>query len=259
MKCVTPITIKNPNPASYPTKGMYIQVPCGKCIACRVNKSKEWSVRLLYEAEAHGDNALFVTLTYDNDHLPADAGLHKDDLQRFFKRLRKDLSTDARMESVKIKYFACGEYGDNTHRPHYHFILFGLSPVYSHFISDNWSLGFVKIGSVSIKSINYVTGYVMKKYGGDKAFEEYGNRQPPFQLQSKGLGLDVFQKYEASRAEKKGYLTVNGVKRSIPRYYVKKLDMSLPASDNTLFTLNEVQRVLDANAKFDNKGKKGKL
>lgn len=258
MKCIYPVTIKNPNAATWPIKGMYIQVPCGKCIACRVNKSKEWSVRLLYEAEKFRDKSLFCTLTYNDDNLPVDYGLHKSDLQNFFKRLRKDLSTNYDTKDIKVKYFACGEYGDHTYRPHYHFILFGLGVKDAHFISDNWHFGFVKVGNVSIKSINYVTGYVMKKYGGDLADAEYGDLERPFQLQSKGLGLEMFEKLDASRAESNGYLTINGVKRSIPRYYVRKLDMSLPSSQFDFSCENEIQRVLDTEARFRDK-KRGKL
>lgn len=255
MQCLFPVTIKTSSlkqeisQISHGLHGSTMLVPCGKCIACRINKSKEWSVRLLYEAESHVGAMQFVTLTYDNEHLPLDLSLDKRELQLYFKRLRKDISCEPDLKGVKIKYFACGEYGENFHRPHYHFILFGLPDRFKSLISDNWCKGFVKIGFVSIKSINYVTGYVLKKYGGDKAAEEYGSRLAPFQLCSQGLGLDVFKGVESNRASKRGYLTVNGVKRSIPRYYIKKLDMSLPG-DSELLPLSDSQRIKNAEGKM---------
>lgn len=260
MQCLYPVTIKDPHPLrtdlKFHRQSGYIVVPCGKCIACRVNKSKEWSTRLLYEVEKYSDCSQFVTLTYNDDNLPADFGLHKDELQRYFKRLRKHISMTPELKGTKIKYFACGEYGDNFGRPHYHFILFGLPTKYLHFISDSWQYGFVKIGSVNVKSINYVTGYVMKKYGGDKALDLYGNRQPPFQLQSKGLGLDIFKEKEYERAQERGYITVNGIRRSIPRYYVKKLDIELHS--NKMMDLTTLQEQLTVEAKYKDK-KRGKL
>lgn len=111
----------------------YIEIPCGKCIACRLAYSRQWADRCMLEASFHDSN-YFVTLTYDNEHLPLvetidndtgeiihNATLVKRDLQLFFKRLRKALP------DCKIRYYACGEYGSQTLRPHYHAIIFGLT------------------------------------------------------------------------------------------------------------------------------------
>ena len=86
---------------------------------CRIALSREWATRVLHESD-YWDHSCFTTLTYNNEHLPKDGSLHKDELQKFFKRLRKYLG------DRKMKYFACGEYGDEGHRPHYHAILFGI-------------------------------------------------------------------------------------------------------------------------------------
>lgn len=94
-----------------------ITLPCGRCIGCRLERSRKWAMRCVMEASLHDANS-FITLTYDNDHVPSDMSLRPKDLQDFFKRLRKRIG-------VPIRYFACGEYGEHTQRPHYHAIIFG--------------------------------------------------------------------------------------------------------------------------------------
>ena len=105
MKCTKPVWINNKPPLS---GGLY--VPCGKCIASRIQKRNELTMRCLHELSYH-DSSSFVTLTYNDDSLPDNSSLRKRDLQLFFKRLRKAVLP------VRIRYFACGEYGDNSHRP----------------------------------------------------------------------------------------------------------------------------------------------
>ena len=112
MICTSPISIKGDNG--------YMFVPCGQCIACRINHAKEWATRIYGESRMHDEN-IFLTLTYDDEHLPKDNSVHKDEVQRFMKRLRKAVYPD------KVRYFLCGEYGGQFGRPHYHVILFGLS------------------------------------------------------------------------------------------------------------------------------------
>lgn len=109
-----------------------VMIRCGRCMGCRIDKSKEWANRCLLELQDHKD-AYFLTLTYSDDYVPvsyfADPStaeaqpsltLRKRDFQLFMKRLRKRVSPD------KIRFFGAGEYGDKTFRPHYHIIVFGL-------------------------------------------------------------------------------------------------------------------------------------
>ena len=96
-------------------KAAIVPLPCGNCLCCRINKSKEWAVRCVLESLYHDEN-LFITLTYDDDHLPADGLLYRSDVTKFIKRLRHYCS---------VRYFGCGEYGTKNKRPHYHLILFG--------------------------------------------------------------------------------------------------------------------------------------
>lgn len=229
---------------------------CGNCMACRISRSREWSTRLIYELTAWNYNAIFITLTYDDEHLPIGETLVKSDLQKFFKRLRKDLA----LENRKIKYFACGEYGDTKGRPHYHAIVFGMS--YNEhdrqLIKDNWRLcsslrfdgsedGFQPVHN---NNINYVTGYIRKKLNGKMALEQYGDNQPPFQCSSQGLGLE-FAKTEIERMSKRGYITRNGVKMSIPRYFIKKFDLNTKTTERrSEITFQRIEKIQELEPDF---------
>ena len=109
-------------------KDMELQVPCGNCIGCRLERSRQWATRCMFEASLHDENC-FVTLTYSPDYLPEGATLVKKDVQNFMKRLRK-AGTNG-----KFKYFLCGEYGENFNRPHYHICFFNLDFVDKEIIS----------------------------------------------------------------------------------------------------------------------------
>jgi hypothetical protein len=197
-------------------------VPCGKCMACRINRTRQWAVRLYLES-FYWKRSLFVTLTYDNDHLVT-SSLCKTDLQKFFKRLRRDLEKDDR----NIKYFACGEYGPETQRPHYHAIIFGLDCEKDQdLVKENWPFGFITVGTVTYESCRYTAQYIQKKVIGVKAEEEYKDREPPFQIQSQGLGLQYALDYLKVY---KGKITVDGKVFPVPRYFRDKVGMKIPDS-----------------------------
>nr|WAE43499.1 MAG: replication initiator protein [Microviridae sp.] len=232
MNCLMPVLItKNLDQAKYP-KGL--EVPCGKCLNCRIRKRKEWGMRCLHELSTHENIACFVTLTYDDQHIPWCKSLVKSDLQKFFKRLRKSLEPTDR----KIRYFACGEYGDITQRPHYHMIIFGLSlsPTDKKYIISAWPfcdwnnphILHKSFGIAEPDSINYVSAYIEKKLSGKLGIKEYAeqNRESVFKISSLGIGRD----YAYTNAESikiNEYLTMNGTKMSIPRYYLKKLEIEV--------------------------------
>ncbi len=224
MQCTSPMRIKNPDRFKYkkPDQSVgpeWLEVPCGHCIACRIARTREWTIRLLHESEFWDDTS-FITLTYNDDFLPSDGSLVPRDLTLFFKRLRKDLEKDKR----KIKYYACGEYGDIFGRPHYHAIVFGLSPKDKELIEENWPYGFVRVGTVTYDSCRYVAGYVQKKlYGkGADVYDEKGIL-PPFARMSKGIGEEYVDKYW-NKLWSQETVTVRGVPMGLPRYYKKKLD-----------------------------------
>jgi len=128
---------------------------CGQCIPCRVNRRRIWSSRIQLEALTHVASS-FVTLTYSDAHLPPQGALMPLQLQLFFKRLRKGLS-------YPIRFFAVGEYGEESLRPHYHAAVFGLRFEHWANVRVAWPFGFTSVGELSPQSANYVAGYCMKK------------------------------------------------------------------------------------------------
>lgn len=189
-------------------------VPCGKCAFCAVTRRSDWSTRLMYEAKQHLVKK-FVTLTYANPHLTWNHGnpqLVKADLQKWFKRVRK--------AGAKIRYFAVGEYGSETYRPHYHVLLFGKCS--DTLIRKSWPLGQVHIGTVTQASVNYCLGYLV-----NKGPLHYHNRVAPFVLMSRKPGLGANYLSAAMirwhKSGRKNYALVDGVKRHLPRYYKTKI------------------------------------
>lgn len=201
----------------------YWTVPCGHCLACRIERSKAWAVRMMLESLSHDDNC-FVTLTYDDDHVPIvdhldyvaqlPLTLRPSDMTLFFKRLRRDLG-DAR-----IKYYYCGEYGDHTFRPHYHAVIFGIGKEYQSVIQDNWPYGHVDVGSVTLLSCNYVAGYIQKKLYGDVQDEVYGSRVVPFSRMSKGIGKEYIKSHWQELLRDK-YIMFRGRRLPLSRYFWK--------------------------------------
>ena len=190
-------------------------VPCGHCAACRIAKKREWTIRLIHE-KGYWKDTSFITLTYQDDFLPRDGGLHKEHLQGFIKRLRRSLG------DRQIKYFACGEYGDRFGRPHYHAIVFGLSGEDRDKVQQCWPFGFTKLSAATIYRFQYVCGYVQKKLSGRASEEVYGSLQPPFQLQSQGLGIRYFNDHKDEILRDMACYTWTGASFGVPRYYRKK-------------------------------------
>lgn len=208
MECLRPITVG--------VGSKVRKVACGVCMACRINRSKEWGMRLMHEIDNSKINK-FVTLTYNNDNLPINNSISKKELQQFIKRYRY-------YDKNRIKYFGCGEYGGLKGRPHYHLIMINLSDNYEELLEKAWDKGNNFIGTVNIQSCIYVTDYITKKYSGDLAKKEYGDREIPFQLCSKGLGFDWFEK-NADQILSIGYIPCRGRKAPIPRSYKRKYNI----------------------------------
>ncbi len=139
--------------------GAATDVACGQCLGCRLDKSREWAARIIHEAAMWDDN-IFVTLTYDDEHLPRDGSLNKEHFQKFVKRLRK------KFKGRVIRYYHCGEYGDELDRPHYHACFFNLDfpdkelfketdgnfLFYSETLEKLWGNGFCTIGELTFQS-----------------------------------------------------------------------------------------------------------
>lgn len=158
------------------------RVPCGTCIGCRLEYSRQWSVRIMHEASLHDANS-FLTLTYDDDHVPHDFSLDHNHIVQFMDRLR----ADRRYRGLDpVRYYMCGEYGDRTSRPHYHMCMFGEDfsadrKMYSinngnhlytsDYLDDKWRLGACQIGSLTVQSASYVARYVVDKQRAQDSYE----------------------------------------------------------------------------------------
>lgn len=241
--------------------GVGIEISCGKCIGCRLERSRQWAVRCMHEASMHMHNC-FITLTYDGENLPKDEGLVKDDFQKFIKRLRQFCNRRANGH-VKIKYFGCGEYGDANGRPHYHALIFGYD--FSHDRKEHsevrsqegflqwkspsleklWGKGITAIGTLTFESAAYVARYCVKKIYGEKAEEHYNGKEPEFALMSKKtpIGYEWLERYK-SDVEKNHTVAIRGRKVIIPRYYKKFLEKD----DEEKY--NEVKKTLQGEVKY---------
>lgn len=211
MKCISPLTIRRNTAID--------TVPCGRCNFCLSNKRNDWTFRL-YQEFLVSKSAYFLTMTYADEHCPiTDQGiltLEKRDVQLFTKRLRKQHS---KFSSDTIRYYTVGEYGTQTHRPHYHSIMFNLSNKVD--ILKSWQLGHVHVGAVTLPSIHYTTKYSINQY------VECKDKQSPFALISKrsgGLGKNYLDTHtEWHRESMRDYTQVNGVAGRLPAYYRQKI------------------------------------
>lgn len=205
--------------------GIYLR--CGKCISCILRRSKDWRDRLILEAKGIGySRCTFFTLTFSETALQSRASrnLDKRDCQLFIKRLR--ILASRRGVATSLRYYICGEYGDKTFRPHYHGIIFGLSPddITAQLFRDSWSFGFVHIGAVTERSAAYVAGYTCKSEISSLYIRKKGS-VPEFHLQSLGLGKAfVAQVAKASEglSDIIRVLVVDGKKIKTPAYIVRK-------------------------------------
>lgn len=196
----------------------------------------------MHEAQMHEFNS-FITLTYNDEHLPPDGSLKKKHYQDFMKRLRR------KYDGMKIRFFHCGEYGDKDARPHYHAILFGIDwpdrklftirkgiPTYtSQALEDLWQKGFCTVGDVTFESAAYVARYVMKKVTGDRAAEHYQSVNaltgelhqiaPEYITMSTkpGVGHAWYKKF-FSDIYPRDFTVTNGKEGAVPRYYDKLLE-----------------------------------
>lgn len=239
MACYTPIAVKVYK--SEPLKDLKRLVPCGQCEDCLNSKRAAWTVRLESE-ERECNNAYFITLTYKDETIPFEIDgtikrgiqsipaewfwnnqihpqgiLLKSDLQKFFKRYRK------KNPDTDLKYYAVGEYGDKSHRPHFHAIVFNVDiwKLLNSWNDQNGQIGRIHTGTVTTQSMNYVTSYVINK-------QKYAKRTkyPPFALMSKGLGRNYINestiKYHIDRFDST-ILKQNGTAYAMPRYYKSKI------------------------------------
>lgn len=227
-----------------------IKLRCGQCVGCRKDRTHEWAARILHESQLSKNN-WFVTLTYDDVHVPEDGSLHYGHFQGFMRLLRQDIRRSARKAGAKparIRFFVAGEYGERTARPHFHACLFNLavsdlayyrkSPsghtLYkSAWLDALWGRGLCSLGAITFESAAYTAAYINKKITGEPAREKYTRVdcttgeihfvRPEFARMSlrPGIGSDWFDRY-ASDVLPRDYVIVDGHKSRVPRYYYEK-------------------------------------
>lgn len=233
-----------------------MSVACGQCIGCRLEKSRQWALRCVHEAKLWEYNQ-FVTLTFDDEHLPRDFSVNVRVMQLFMKRLRKRLGK-------KIRFYACGEYGDRRGRPHYHLLLFNCylpdlkllknteaGPLFtSDVISSAWQQqGFCSVAAVTFETAAYVARYCMKKQMGEKkhstvAFHPvrgcFVEQAPEFATMSNrpGIGADWFKRW-SKEVYPRDTVVIAGREMRPPKYYDRLLEKDEPG----LFDQVKVERI----------------
>lgn len=253
-----------------------LQLPCGKCWGCRLERSRQWAIRCMHEASLYERNC-FITLTYNDAHLPPGKSLQYSDFQKFMKRFRK------RFPNTKIRFYMAGEYGEKYGRPHFHACVFNFdfsdrqylkttgsgSKLYTSKVLESlWcddkgqSIGYSSVGDVNFQSAAYVARYIMKKRTGkgidpetgllytdvyDSVDEDTGEiikRVPEFNKMSlkPGIGANWLDKYK-SDVYPHDYVIVNGVRVKPPKFYDRKFSKENP------YEFEEVSYVRESRAR----------
>lgn len=233
-----------------------VELPCGRCVGCRLERSRSWAVRCVHEAQLHDRNC-FVTLTYEGQV----EGLVYRDFQLFMRRLRK--------VRPGVRFFMCGEYGEQFKRPHFHACLFnadfpdrvphaklasGASLFRSPELESLWTAGYSTIGELTFQSAAYVARYVLKKVVGQDADVHYGiidgetgelvARSPEFCHMSlkPGIGSEWIERY-MSDVYPRGLVVINGVQVKPPKYYDRRLKVKdARMFDEVMFVRSEQAR-----------------
>lgn len=200
-----------------------VSVPCGRCLGCRLERAREWAVRCMHEASLHEANC-FVTLTYDDAHVPKDGSLRPEDFVKFMKRLRH--------RAPGVRFVQCGEYGEKVGRPHHHALLFGADfrdRVFyrerngvrldtSQELGELWPFGFSTVGEVTFDSAGYVARYTLKKIGQESRVKE-GRKEEYFTMSRRpGIGRGWIDRFMGD-VYPSDELVINGHVTKPPRYY----------------------------------------
>lgn len=244
MPCTAPLNAyRSPEGISFRARGSFTDlngftIPCGQCLGCKMDKAKWWGVRVAHEASLHEANC-FLTLTYDEDHLPDPPSVDKRALQLFMKRARKKL------HDTELRFFACGEYGGKDGRPHYHVILFGhdfhedrvlwsksksgFNQYRSPTLEALWPFGHSIIGDFAFETGTYVARYTMKKTATNRErlnaqTGEFYQVDEEFLLMSRrpGVGSGWWDKYQ-SEVFPNDFVIINGTRFPVPPYYANKI------------------------------------
>jgi len=235
-----------------------MEVACGQCLGCRLDRTLMWAMRILHESCLYERNS-FVTFTYrsraectqtqlkNRHYVPDDYSLNYHHFRDFIKRLRRHFPQ-------KIRYFHCGEYGDQNLRPHYHACLFnvsfddqfvyqqdeGITTYESDTLQSLWPYGFCTIGELNFETASYTAGYILKKITGHQADDTYLRNddygvaywvRPPYTTMSlkPGIGADFYAKFKTDFfPSDESPLPSKGIIKKVPRYYQNILESENP-------------------------------
>lgn len=281
MRCTSPRTVGfhsdgktiSWSPKTFTKEYATWQMPCGKCIECRLEYAQGWAIRSIHEAQMHQENS-FITLTYSDENL-TDGRLNYIDFQLFIKRLRdkifqrflnvygkenwKLLSKEEKKQTYKhykISVFVTGEYGDKTKRPHWHALIFNWRPddlkkhytndkgdqVYiSDLLTETWGKGHAELGQVTLESAGYVARYAAKKlvHGNDNEHDyEPISKKSSHQAIGKSW-LEKFYKDVFTH----GYIEHDGIKLKIPAYYEKWFKKTHPEEWKEYVTITKQRKI----------------
>jgi len=223
-----------------------IDIPCSRCDGCKLERSRQWAVRLVHESSMHMHN-IFLTLTYSDDKLPPDGSLQVKDFQDFMKRLRLKRETHGPLfktnPATNLRFFHCGEYGDKFARPHYHACIFNLdfndkihwktvgeNKLYvSKTLDELWTHGFSTIGAVTFESAAYVARYIMKKHHGAESKILYEGRKPEYVTMSRrpGIGKPWLEKFKKD-IKRDDFVVMRGVPMKPPKFYGAQFEIEDP-------------------------------
>lgn len=233
MKCLTPILLPVYKYAHYAGEYVckiagadYFLVPCGHCVECLAQDSKDWTLRMMLEYEV-SDTAWFITLTFDEENCPE--GVTKDDTRRFMNSVRKKykrMCDQIGIVAQPLKYFLVGEYGRESNRPHYHVMLFNFPcrdwRAFQQFCEEVWHRGFVKVEPCTFETSGYVAKYLTK-------VDPRSHVSAPFRTMSlkPAIGYRYFELHpevlEYLESQDKNVMTLrNGKKFRVPRSIRRK-------------------------------------
>ena len=245
---------------------MEVTVPCGRCIGCRLEYSRQWAIRCMHEAALY-DNNCFITLTYRDECLPESGSLRLKDFQDFMKRLRKKFGSG-------IRFYHCGEYGDKFKRPHYHACIFNMDfddrvlwrvqndvPLYrSPSLEKLWPFGYSSVGNLTFESAAYVARYILKKQTGEKAWAHYADidfdtgeikfRDKEYTTMSRrpGIAAGWYEKFKGDVYPSDSVI-VRGREMRPPRFYDGLYELESPEE---LLKLKKVRKIRALKNKEDN-------
>lgn len=257
------VLFSNPNKVGKASVSEFVELPCGKCVGCRLERSRQWAIRCVHEAQLHEENC-FITLTFSDEYLDPKGSLVRADFQKFMKRLRK------KFKGKKIRYMHAGEYGEKTGRPHHHAILFGIDfqdkkyhntrnghRVYtSQTLEEVWGKGLSEIGDVTFESAAYVARYCCKKQNEKQDFltkekELKDGRIKEYNTMSRkpGLASDWLKKYGNTDVWNDDTIVIRGMKMKPPKFYSKNYELTNPKE----FSIIKAQRKRKAVDNKDNR------